>query len=152
MDFSSDASDTSWAVVVTQTHPKQDSMKISDRDHEPLALLSASFKSFQIRWPTVENEGFAIVEGINLLEYLLLRENRFSLYTDHQNLQCIFHPARHGVTKRHCVDRLARWSIRISSIPYCTIISLCRSTDKMGSDAPSIIRRITQSPTHGTRS
>ena len=55
------------------------------------------------------------------LEYLLYRERGFHLYTDHHNLTYIFNPQAFGVTKRNSLDRLARWSIRLSAVPNCTI-------------------------------
>ena len=129
----SDASDTAWAVVVTQTPPDQDSLAIIDRDHEPLAFLSSVFKGSQVRWPTVEKEAFAVVEGISRLEYLLIRERGFHLYTDHHNLTYIFRPQALGVSKRSSLDRLARWSISLSAIPNC-IISLIARTDNVWAD------------------
>jgi hypothetical protein len=121
VNFFSDASDAAWAVVVTQTPPGQDTTSIIDRDHEPLAFVSSVFKGSQVRWPTVEKEAYAVVEGIARLEYLLYRERGFQLYTDHHNLTYIFRPQSFGVSKRSSLDRLARWSIRLSSIPHCTI-------------------------------
>ena len=42
-----------------------------DRSLEPLAFLSGSFKGSQLRWATVDKEGFAIVNTFRRLEYLL---------------------------------------------------------------------------------
>ena len=36
--------------------------------HEPLAFLSGSFKSSQLRWATVDKEGFAIANTFRRLE------------------------------------------------------------------------------------
>ena len=51
--------------------------------HEPLAFLSGSFKGSQLRWVTVDKEGFAIVSTFRRL-------GGVHIFTDHRNLTYIF--------------------------------------------------------------
>ena len=44
---------------------------LANMSHEPLAFLSDSFKGSQLRWATVDKDGFAIVNTFRGLEYLL---------------------------------------------------------------------------------
>ena len=43
---------------------------LENMSHEPLAFLSGSFEGSQLRWATVDKEGFAIVNTFRRLEYL----------------------------------------------------------------------------------
>jgi len=87
-----DASQDHWGAVITQVAQGELSKPREAQEHEPLAFLSGSFKGASSRWPIVEKEAFAIVETCKRMEYLLLRERGFHLYTDHRNLQYIFDP------------------------------------------------------------
>eukprot|EP00474_Spongospora_subterranea_P007032 CRZ07490.1 hypothetical protein [Spongospora subterranea] len=60
-------------------------------------------------------EAFAQVEGPDRLEYLLLKPEGYNAYCDHANLKFIFNPQAHGVTKKHTLNRLGRWALRVSS-------------------------------------
>ena len=41
---------------------------LENMSYEPLAFLRGSFKGSQLRWATVDNEGFAIVNTFRRLE------------------------------------------------------------------------------------
>jgi hypothetical protein len=85
---------------------------LKDQGHQPLAFLSGSFKGAASRWPIVEKEAYAIVETCKRLEYLLLRERGFHLFTDHRNLQYIFNPTSvNGTVAKYQADKLQRWSM-----------------------------------------
>ena len=58
--------------------------------HEPSGVLSGSFKGSQLRWATVDKEGFAIVNTFRRLEYLLWGGVR--IFAGHRNLKYGFHP------------------------------------------------------------
>jgi hypothetical protein len=77
---------------ITQVRPGELSKPREEQEHEPLAFFSGSFKEASSRWLIVEKETFAIVETCKRMEYLLLRERGFHLFTDHRNLQYIFDP------------------------------------------------------------
>ena len=46
-------------------------MALENMSHGPLGFLSGSFKGSQLRWATVDKEGFATVNTFRRLEYLL---------------------------------------------------------------------------------
>ena len=85
-----DASEDFWGAIVTQI-PKEDVAKpIDEQAHELLAFVSHCFKGSQLRWAIIEKEAYAIVATCVRLDYLLLRQGGFYLFTDHRNLQFIF--------------------------------------------------------------
>ena len=63
---------------------------LKNMSHEPLAFLSGSFKDSQLRWASVDKEGFASVNTFRRLEYLVC--GGVHIFTDHRNLTCIFNP------------------------------------------------------------
>jgi RNase H-like domain found in reverse transcriptase len=67
-----DASDRFYAGLVTQIDEKQLDIPIEEQDHQPLAFLSVEFKGPQLRWTVPEKEGFAIVDTVTKVDYLLL--------------------------------------------------------------------------------
>lgn len=102
-----------------QLDAEDESVSITEQDHKPLAFLSGSFSGSAARWPIVEKEAFAIVETCKRLDYLLLRENGFRIYTDHRNLVYIFDPhATHANMVRYQADKLRRWSVTMMMFRY----------------------------------
>jgi RNase H-like domain found in reverse transcriptase len=81
-----DASDRFYAGLVTQIHEEQLDLPMEDQDHQPLAFLSSEFKGAQLRWTVPEKEGFAIVDTVTKVDYLLLSHGEFSILSDHLNL------------------------------------------------------------------
>jgi hypothetical protein len=67
-----DASDRFYAGLVTQTHEEQLDLSMAEQDHQPLGFLSGEFKGAQLRWTVPEKEGFAIVDTVTKVDYLLL--------------------------------------------------------------------------------
>jgi RNase H-like domain found in reverse transcriptase len=63
-----DASDCSYAGLVTQIHEEQLDLPIEEQDHQPLAFLSGEFKGTQLRWTVPEKEGFAIVDTVTRVD------------------------------------------------------------------------------------
>ncbi len=114
-----DASQDHWGAIITQVKPGALSKPLEDQEHEPLAFLSGSFKGSSSRWPIVEKEAFAIVETCKRMEYLLLRERGFHLFTDHRNLKYIFDPKSvNGNIARYQADKLQRWSMVLQMFRY----------------------------------
>ena len=87
-----DASQDYWGAIVTQVGPGELENPLSEQVHVPLAFISGSFKGAAARWAIVEKEAFVIVETCKRLEYILLRERGFHLFTNHRNLKFIFDP------------------------------------------------------------
>ena len=56
-----DASDVHWGSFFTQVPEEEfrSGVALENMSHEPLALLSGSFKGSQLRWATVDKQGFA---------------------------------------------------------------------------------------------
>ncbi|ETW07249.1 hypothetical protein H310_01813 [Aphanomyces invadans] len=89
-----DASETHWGAANTQIPPRDLGLPVDDQGHEPLA------------------EAFAIVESCKRLEYLLLRQQGFRLFTDHQNLLHKFNMARYHAHK------LKWWAMVMTTFPF----------------------------------
>jgi hypothetical protein len=84
-----DASDLFYAGLVTQIDEKQLDLLMEEQDHQPLALLSGEFKGAQLRWTVPDREGFAFVDTVTKVDYLLLSHDEFSVLSDHLNLTYI---------------------------------------------------------------
>ena len=56
------ASECHWSSFVTQVPDaeRDQNLPVEDMKHEPLAFLSGTFKGSQMRWATIDKEGFAI--------------------------------------------------------------------------------------------
>jgi RNase H-like domain found in reverse transcriptase len=72
-----DASDRLYAGLVTQIHEVQLDLPTEEQDHQPLAFLSGEFKGAQLRWTVPEKAGFAIVDTVIKVKYLLLSHEDF---------------------------------------------------------------------------
>jgi RNase H-like domain found in reverse transcriptase len=99
---------------------------MEEQDHQPLAFLSGQFKGVQLRWTVPEKEGFAIVDTVTRLDYLLLSHDEFSILSDHLNLTYIYNPLSADSTlARHVVHKLQRWALKMS-------VFSCRMEHVMG--------------------
>jgi hypothetical protein len=87
-----DASDRFYAGLVTQIDEDQLDLPMEEQDHQPLAFLSGEFKGAQLRWTLPKKEGFAIVDTVTKVDYLLLSHDEFSILSDHLNLSYIYNP------------------------------------------------------------
>ena len=78
-----DASECYWGRFVTQVPDAEMDLNlpVDDMTQEPLAFLSGTFKGSQMRWATIEKEGFAIVSTCRRLEHFCGMEFIFSLIT-----------------------------------------------------------------------
>jgi RNase H-like domain found in reverse transcriptase/Reverse transcriptase (RNA-dependent DNA polymerase) len=102
-----DASDIFYAGLVTQIHEEQLDLPMEEQDHQPLAFLTGEFKGAQLRWTVPEKEGFAIVDTVTKVDYLLLSHEEFSILSDHLNLTYIYNPLSADPTlARHVVHKL----------------------------------------------
>ena len=114
-----DASLDHWGAVVTQVPTADIGEPLDEQQHEPLAFLSGKFVGAPSRWAIVEKEAFAIVESCKRLEYLLLREQGFRVFTDHRNLAYIFDPlATDSNMARYQADKLQRWAMTLTRFKY----------------------------------
>jgi RNase H-like domain found in reverse transcriptase/Reverse transcriptase (RNA-dependent DNA polymerase) len=114
-----DASDRFYAGLVTQIHEEQLDLLMEEQDHQPLVFLSGEFKGAQLRWTVPEKEGFAIVDTVTKVDYLLLSHDKFSILSDHLKLTYICNPLSADPTPaRHVVHKLQRWTLKMSVFSY----------------------------------
>ena len=113
-----DASETHWSAILTQVHKDQRRKEIEDQEHEPLCFLSGAFTGSSANWSMPEKEGFAVVEGMCRLDYLVLGRN-VSVYTDHANLVYMYDPyGRDPGISHHTASKLMRWALKLSAFRY----------------------------------
>jgi RNase H-like domain found in reverse transcriptase len=87
--FLTDASDRFYAGLVTQIDEEQLDLPMEEQDHQPIVFLSGEFKGAQLRWTVPEKKGFAIVDTVTKVNYLLLSHDEFSILSDHLKLTYI---------------------------------------------------------------
>jgi hypothetical protein len=103
------ASDRFYAGLVTQIDEEQLDLPMEEQDHQPLAFLLSEFKGALIRWTVPEKQGFAIVDIVNKVDYILLSHDEFSILSDHLNLTYIYNLLSADPTiARHVVHKLQR--------------------------------------------
>jgi hypothetical protein len=108
-----------FRTTVTQIHEEQLNLQMKDQDHQPLAFLSGELKGAQLRWTVPEKEGFAIVDTVTKVDYLLLSHDEFSILSDHLNLTYIYNPLSADPTlARHVIHKLQRWPLKMSLFSY----------------------------------
>lgn len=111
-----DASDTGWAVVITQVRDWNDDRAIHEQEHRLLVCLSGAFQGAQRNWSVIEKEAYPIVHACTQLDYLLLRPGGFRMYCDHRNLIHVFAPGQE--IKKHVRGKLLRWATRLVEFDY----------------------------------
>jgi RNase H-like domain found in reverse transcriptase len=114
-----DASDRFYTSLVTKIHEKQLDLPMEEQDHQPLAFLSGGFKGGQLRWTVPEKEGFAIVDTVTKVDYLLPIHDEFLILSDHLNLTYIYNsPSADPTLARHVVHKMKRWALKMSVFSY----------------------------------
>ena len=114
-----DASDEHWGSFVTQVPQSEvdDNVAVEEMSHEPLGFLSGTFRGSQLRWATVDKEGFAIISTFRRLEYLLW--GGVHIHTDHRNLAYIFDPeACVSSVPKTTAQRLEHWKAVLGQYDY----------------------------------
>lgn len=113
-----DASDTHWSAILTQSPISQNRKPVEEQENEPLAFISGSFKGHSENWSVPGKEGFAIVEAMDRLNHLVSGKT-VSIYTDHANLLYIFDPLGSSPSiPRHTASKLTRWAIKLSTYRF----------------------------------
>ena len=113
-----DASETHWSGILTQVPNDQLKRPLEEQEHEPLSFLSGSFTGASYGWSVPEREGFAVVESMCKLDYLVMGR-RVAIFTDHANLVYLFDP--HGQNPgipRHTASKLMQWALKLSAFRY----------------------------------
>jgi len=111
-----DASDTHWSAILTQVPMNQRDRCIEEQEHLPMCFLSGAFKGSSANWSVPEKEGFAIVESMCRIDYLVMGRE-VSIYTDHANLVQMYDPYGHNPgIPRYTASKLMRWAIKLRNI------------------------------------
>jgi len=114
-----DASDTHWAGIVTQTKEEELLKPMAEQQHTPLAFVSGAFRGSQLNWPTIEKEGFAVYQTCERCEHLLYSHHGFSLFTDHRNLKFLFSLDDSLFSgRKQARDRVERWTVAMRRFNY----------------------------------
>jgi transposase InsO family protein len=82
--------------------------QVVDGSERPVAFMSKSLTSTQLRWPIIQKEAYAIFVSIKQLEHLL-RDRRFIVRTDHKNLLYITDSSN---------PMIIRWYMSIQEFDY----------------------------------
>ena len=86
-----DASDIGWAVIITQVLEWDDSLRITEQQHELLHCISGTFSGAEINWSIIENEAFPIIEACTKLTYLYYVIMVFIYTVTTETLYIFFH-------------------------------------------------------------
>lgn len=113
-----DSSETHWSAILSQSPITEEGLPIEEQSNSLLAFLSGSFKDHSENWSVPEKEGFATVEAMDRLNYLVADRN-ISIYTDHTNLLYIFDPYGSSPNiPRHTENKITRWAIKLSTYRF----------------------------------
>ena len=124
-----DANEFNSSAVVTQIPVADLNRDLSQQRHEPLGFCGHKFAGSQLNWSIVEKEGFAVVDALQKLDYLLMNDRPFKLFVDHKNLIQIFSPTE---VSKPVAQKLQRWALQIQKFNY-EIIHI-RGEDNVWSD------------------
>jgi RNase H-like domain found in reverse transcriptase len=114
-----DASGEFWSCITTHVPPKDLDLPAADQRQEPLAFLSGSFTGAMHRLSIIKKETYAILASCERLDWLLLRPEGFSLFTDHKNLIYVFNLHGSGSSfSSHTAAKLIRWALKLGSYSY----------------------------------
>lgn len=112
----SDASDEGWSIILTMVKDWSKTAAVAEQNHDLLHCMSGTFHGASSNWSVIENEGYPIVRACSELDYLLIRDKGFKMFTDHRNLIYIFAPGTE--IKKHVRGKLLRWSLKLNEFKY----------------------------------
>lgn len=146
-----DASDLNWSGLVTQVPHEDLPLDHEHQRHEPMAFLSGAFAGAQLRWSTLEKEGYAIMATVDRMHWVLSNPDGFDIFTDHNNLVFLFDPL--SVVPdlaQTTLRKVLRWAIRLSEYQY-TCVHI-KGADNVWADLigrwkqPETLRRLVHIP------
>jgi hypothetical protein len=114
-----DACDAGWGAALFQIKQYDPNVPVKDQNCEPLYFLSGAFSGAMLRWSMPEKEGFAMVESVERLDYLLIRSKPFYLMTDHRNHTFVF--SDNLSLKAATRHKISRWALQLMSFNYIII-------------------------------
>lgn len=113
-----DASDTHWSAVLTQIPLADKKKEIEEQCHELLCFLSGCFKGSAANWSVPEKEGFAIIEAMTKMDYIVAGRE-VAIFTDHSNLVYMYDPfGRNPGMPKHTASKLMRWALKMNEFRY----------------------------------
>jgi len=114
-----DASEHSWAVMITQVETYDQTIPIDSLHHEPVQFLSGCFNKTELDYAIVEKEAYAINEAITKFRWLLENPNGFHLYTDHKNLVFMLYPYSDCYhLSKGSAGKVSRWALELFSLKF----------------------------------
>ena len=82
--------------------------QVRDGIHYPIRFISKAFDERMSRWSTIQQEGYAIYYAITQWDFLL-RDRRFTLRTDHDNLTML---------KEESNAKVVRWMLALQAYDF----------------------------------
>jgi hypothetical protein len=80
--ITTDASDSHWALVISQCIPGELDKPMEMQSHHPVVFASGMFKGASLRWATWEKELFPIIQAVKRFNFILHRERGFVCIDD----------------------------------------------------------------------
>ncbi len=101
-----DESDTHWSGILTQVPKDLRDKVVDEQQQKHLCFLYGAFKGSSKNWSVPEKEGFAIVESMCRVDYLIMGRE-VSIYTDRANLVQLYDSyEKHPRIPRHTASKL----------------------------------------------
>lgn len=96
--------------MITQCAEECLNLPLHAQKHQHIAFLGGPFNSRQRNWTTIEQEANAVYQAIERMDYILIRERDFHLFTEHRNLLFLtllqFDPHWAGISLKKSKDGL----------------------------------------------
>ena len=108
--------------MITQCKPGVEKLPWDEQvgQHRPLVIESGRFRHAQLRWSTVEKEGFVVaVKALDYSHWLNGGHLPCKIFTDHRNLLALFDDeARPATCSKSNRDKLTRWGLNLCGLDY----------------------------------
>lgn len=122
LSTNTDASVSYWSAITIKTSHDDKKRPYLLKRHEPLALLSGTFSTTQLRWSIVEKRTFAFMVAVKLEHYLPAVSEGVGLFTDHKNFIFIIDtPSTIPNLGIAAVRKVLWWPIHLSAYNYVCI-------------------------------
>jgi RNase H-like domain found in reverse transcriptase/Integrase zinc binding domain/Chromo (CHRromatin Organisation MOdifier) domain len=147
MVLHTDACNTGWAGMIMQC-PKEDlGLTPKERRNQLLWCCGGLFNKTQQRWPTVEQEAYAVVRSLGRMVHVLGYGDKVHIFTDNKVLSHVFDLKSDYVRQEEQLGqgRLIRWIADMALIDY-TITHLPGETNEFA----DLISRLRVFPVDGS--